>query len=246
MLKLVSLLCLSMLMSVKSHAEVFDISVGTQYWDYDLKGNVRTDIAAEGSVNINFKDNSNVDYFIIFEHAVPYWPNLKIKRNNIQSDGLMSVRLPDVLSGNIARVNADINLSHTDVVLYYELMDSWVNLDLGLSAKYFNGHNRFKYVLLDYTLYRDDTKFSDWLPMLYLQTQFELPLTGLSAKAAVESITFDRNRATNFELSLQYQNSFGLAADIGYRKLDVNLKNYKNFKSDLKANGYYLGVNYSF
>jgi len=71
-------------------------------------------------------------------------------------------------------------------------------------------------------------------------------MTGLSAAATVEALSFDSNKVTDVDLALKYQNKLGLGVDIGYRTVDVDLKNINSFKTDLKADGFYLGGHFEF
>lgn len=228
-----------------AQADVLNFSVGVSYLNHDMQGEVRSSVAADGSVDINFSDNNDVSFFLKFEHPVPFLPNVKLQQNNLQAAGLIPLANPTFLAGQEVLVNGDIDLSHTDIALYYELLDNWVNLDLGLSAKYFDGYSRFLLREQGQELINDESQFDDWIPMVYAQAQFDLPMTGFSVAATVEALSFDSNHATDVDLALKYQNKLGLGADLGYRSLDVDI-NSSSFNSDLKADGFYLGVNFNF
>lgn len=223
-------------------ADVLGFSAGANYWNYDMDGQVRSPLADNNYVAIDFADNNDVNFFVAFEHPVPFLPNVKVQQNNIQSSGYIPVSDPSFMAGMEVNVLGDIDLSHTDVMLYYELLDNWVNLDLGLSAKYFNGYTRFNYE----TVIDDESDFDDWIPMLYAKAQFDLPLTGLSAAATVEALSFDSNKVTDVDLALKYQSKMGLGVNLGYRTMDVDLKNINSFKADLNVDGFYLGGHVEF
>lgn len=202
---------------------------------------MRSPLAANDYFGISF-DDSDVNVFATFEHPIPFLPNVKLQQNNINAFGLIPVSDANFLNGDLVHVTGDIDLSHTDVTLYYEILDNWVNLDLGLSAKYFDGYSRFKYE----TLIDDEADLDDWIPMLYAKAQFDLPLTGFSTAATVSALSFDSNHVTDLDLALKYQNKIGLGVDLGYRTMDVDLKSINSFKSDLKVDGFYLGGRFEF
>ncbi|MGJ8664645.1 MAG: TIGR04219 family outer membrane beta-barrel protein, partial [Marinicella sp.] len=193
-------------------------------------------------VAINFNDNKDLNPYIQFEHPVPFLPNFKLQQNHIESSGFIPVSDPTFLDGQEVMVRGDMNFSHVDLMLYYELLDNWINLDLGISAKYFDGYQRFKYQ----TEIDDELDFDHLIPMLYIKGQFDLPLTGLSAAATVEALSFDSNKVTDIELALKYQFKFGLGMDVGYRTLDIDLKNINSFKSDMKMQGLFIGGYFEF
>ena len=232
----------SLLIMNLASADVLGFSVGAQYWNYDMDGKVRSPLAANDYVGIDFANNNDANFYLTFEHPVPFVPNLRLQQNNIKSGGLIPVSDPDFTQGQEVMVRGDIDLSHTDVTLYYELLDNWVNLDLGLSAKHFDGYTRFKYqAIID-----DESDFDDWIPMVYADAQFDLPLTGLSAAATIEALSFDSNKVTDVELALKYQFKLGLGVGLGYRNLDVDLKNINSFKSDLTVDGFFLNGYFEF
>ncbi len=240
-MKKVLLLGLLLVNVVVSNADVLGFSVGANYWQYDMDGTMRSPLAANDSVGIAF-DDSSVNIFAAFEHPVPFLPNVRLQQNNIQAAGLIPVSDASFLNGELVYVSGDIDLSHTDVSLYYEILDNWVNLDLGLTAKYFDGYSRFKYeAVID-----DESDFDDWIPMVYGQAQFDLPFTGFSTAATVSALSFDSNHVTDLDVALKYQNKLGFGADLGYRTMDIDLKNINSFKSDLKIDGFYLGGRFEF
>ncbi len=223
-------------------ADVLGFSAGVKYWNYDVKGSVRSPIVDNNQVAIDFNNNNNLNPFVVFEHPVPFMPNFKLQQNSIEASGLIPVSDPSFLGGEEVLVRGEIDFSHVDLMLYYEVLDNWVNLDVGISAKYFDGYQRFNYE----TEIDDELDFDHLIPMLYLKGQFDLPLTGLSAAATVEALSFDSNKVTDIELALKYQFDFGLGMDLGYRTLDVDLKNINSFKSDMQMDGFFIGGFFEF
>ena len=244
--KLIGICLFFLLFSSVTQADVLGFSVGVDYFNYDMSGEVRSPVAADGAVNIDFDDSNDVNFYAQLEHPVPFLPNVKLQQNNLQADGLIPLSDPGFLGGATVFVSGDIDLSHTDVVLYYEILDNWVNLDLGLSAKYFDGYTRFELESQGQLVIDDESDFDDWIPMVYAKAQFDLPFTGFSAAATVEALSFDSNKVVDLDLALKYQSDFGFGADLGYRSLDVDLRNSNSFNSDLKTDGFYLGANFSF
>lgn len=236
-MKKISLILFILFSSNVLKADVLGFSFGVQYWNYDLEGRVRSPLVDNNQVAINFNDNNDINPFIVFEHPVPFLPNFKLQQNTIESRGLFPVSDPSFMDGEEILVHGDINFSHVDLMLYYEILDNWLNLDLGISAKYFDGYQRYQYA----TEINNGLDFDHLIPMVYLKGQFDLPLTGLSAAATVKTLSFDSNNVTDIELALKYKLKFGLGVDVGYRSLDIDLKNINSFKSDMKMEGIFVG-----
>ena len=214
---------------------------GVSNWQHDMAGNINSDLSVSDRVDINFDNGGNI-FYAALEHPVPFLPNIKVQQNDVQANGLINISDVAAFPGQSVDVNGDIDFSHTDIMLYYEILDNALNLDLGLSFKYFNGYSDFYYQdMLD-----DKSDFDDWIPMLYAKGQVDLPLTGFSVYGSVEALSFDSNDVTDFEVGLNYESKVGLGGVVGYRALSVDLINIGDLTSDLKIDGFFAGINFHF
>lgn len=220
---------------------VLGFYAGVSNWQHDMAGNINSDISSSDRVDINFDDGGNI-FYAALEHPIPFVPNIKIQQNNVQANGLINISDVAAFPGQSVDVIGDIDFSHLDMMLYYEVLDNWINLDLGLSFKYFDGYSDFNYQdLLD-----DRSDFDDVIPMLYGKGQVDLPFTGFSVYGSVEALSFDSNDVTDFEVGLNYESKMGLGGAIGYRSLNVDLVNIGDLTSDLKIDGFFAGINFHF
>ncbi len=220
---------------------VLGFYAGVSSWQHDMAGSINSDISSSDRVDINFDDGGNV-FYAALEHPVPFVPNVKIQQNNVQAEGLINISDVAAFPGQSVDINGDIDFSHTDLMLYYEVLDNWLNLDLGLSFKYFDGYSDFYYQdMLD-----DRSDLDDWVPMLYGKGQVDLPFTGFSIYGSVEALSFDSNDVTDFEVGVNYESKIGLGGVIGYRALSVDLVNIGDLTSDLKIDGFFAGINFHF
>ncbi len=223
-------------------ADVIGFEAGVNYWDYSISGDIESALVGSGNARVDLEDDNNLTFFAALEHPVPFLPNIKLQQNNLDAVGLVRVNDVGFAPGQSNLLNATIDLSHTDLILYYEVLDNWVNLDVGISGKYFNGNNR---LMLDAQT-SQRIEFDDWVALAYAKAQFDLPFTGLSAAATLEALSLNDNDVTDLDLALKYTTKPGLGASVGYRVLDVDLEAGNNFRSDLKADGFYLGVHLDF
>ena len=222
-------------------ADVLGFSAGAKFWNYDVAGSIRSPITNNNRIALKFSDKNSFNPYLVFEHPVPFLPNFKIQQNSIESSGLIPVSDPSFLGGTEVLVQGNVNYSHVDLVLYYEVLDNWLNLDLGVSAKYFDGYQRYKYK----NIIDDELDFDNLIPLLYIKGQVDLPSTGFSIVATVETLSATY-KVTDIDLAVRYQFKSGFGVDLGYRNLDVDLKNIGRFKSDMQMNGAYLGGYFEF
>jgi outer membrane protein len=114
-------------------------------------------------------------------------------------------------------------LTHTDITLYYEILDNWVNLDLGLTARQFDGYV-FAASTTDSTASKKE-KLDDVLPMLYGKAQFDLPLTGLSVGVEGNFVSYSGDKVTDYAAKVSYlfDSVFDIGLEAGYRKLSLTV-----------------------
>ncbi len=237
------LMLLALLISTVSFADtILGVYVGANYWSSSVSGNVTSSGNSFDRVNIDYSNDNNSMFYAALEHPIPFFPNIKIQQNSIQSSGLIDVSEFTNFTGQAIAVNSELDFSHSDIMLYYELLDNWLNLDFGLSFKNFDGYTAF--YAQDFI--NERSEFDSWIPMLYTKGKFDLPFTGFSAGVTIEALSFNSNKVTDFSAAISYESGIGLGAEVGYRNLTIDLQNIGSFRSDISIDGFYLGANFHF
>src|SRR5690606_18764663 len=106
------------------------------------------------------------------EHPVPYLPNIRLGQTNLTHDGFGVLHF----LGTDYAFRGTIDLSHTDVTGYYEVLDNIVSLDLGLTARIFDGEIKTDFIASTIPL---DSVYA----LLYANVQVDIPATGLALGA---------------------------------------------------------------
>lgn len=187
---LIAIILLSLGMTTVKADTILGLYAGYHYWQHDLADDIESN-----SSNQNRSETGNIFYFAL-EHPVPFLPNVKLQQNEVkgQVTGTFQIIGIDGTIENI-KTRSVTDLSHSDIILYYEVLDNWVNLDIGLSAKYFDGNAVF--YDQNTTLSRKD--IDEWIPLLYAKGQFDLPFTGLSAYGSLQTLSLDSDDVIDFE-----------------------------------------------
>jgi len=123
-----------------AQADVLGFGAQVGYWDSKLSG----DVAANGG-SVDVKDELDLDgesssqLSLYLEHPIPLLPNVRVAYINIDQTarGQLSDNFDGISAGSDVR--SDLELEQLDVTLYYEVLDNWVNLDLGLTVRDFSG-----------------------------------------------------------------------------------------------------------
>jgi outer membrane protein len=118
-----------------------------------------------------------------------------------------------------ADVRSELELEQLDLTLYYEILDNWVNLDLGLTVRDFSGElliqNR------DNPGQSSETKAEAVLPLVYAAARFDLPFTGVSVGGDANAIAYDGDSVYDFNVYGQYEMSL-LQLRAGYRQISLD------------------------
>tara|TARA_R110002126_G_scaffold119373_1_gene260201 strand:+ start:3879 stop:4652 length:774 start_codon:yes stop_codon:yes gene_type:complete len=226
------------------------VYLGGDGWQTDASGSFGN---SEPAPDFNFNSKTQGSYFIALEHPVPLLPNIRLAHNPLEAQGVTVLNGQFQFAGRDFAVNSSlsnkVDLTSTDVVLYYELMDnSLFALDLGLNAKHIKGAASVS-AQADETLQGQES-VSQWLPMAYASSKIGLPLTGLDVFAQGSYIGWSDSRMYDVQAGIGYEIVDSLAVDIrlklGYRAVNVRLDDLDDLYSNLDFKGVFAGVELHF
>src|SRR5690554_1757482 len=192
-LKPLALGVLALGLSATASADIVGVSAGLYGWNPDFSGKVTSDsTSVDLEKELRLGNEWATQGYVALEHPVPLLPNIKLQFTELSQDSTGRIATPfDGVSG---AVDVDLDLTHTDLILYYELLDNIVSLDVGLNVKFFDGqlniHERGGNN-------SSRTNIDEILPLLYVAPSVSLPLTGLSVGAEVAGVTYSGNRLTD-------------------------------------------------
>lgn len=204
---------------------VLGVYAGFGSWDATYDGQ-----AGDPSItlkDLGVKDHKNGYYYIALEHPIPFVPNIRLAHTDISSKQTAVISKTFTIDGTAFTANdtisSEFNLTHTDATLYYEILDNWINLDLGLTGRKLDGfvyahsakENKSKKVNLDQTL-----------PMLYGKIQFDLPFSGLSAGLEGNYVNYQGDTISDYSAKISYlfDSVLDIGIEAGYRKFSLTVK----------------------
>ncbi len=241
-----SLLVLATLNPVR--ADFVGLNIGANHWTPDVTGSFKsktsnTDSTINLKNDLGYKDDSSTSLSLSFEHPVPFIPNIKYSGYDLNSSSVKNTTGTlrfngEDYSGNI---NSTLDLSHNDIVLYYELLDNWVNVDLGLDFKKFDGKVSVSDTTRSGTIDVDET-----IPMLYLAARFDLPLTGMYIGANIQQLSVGDSSSEDTTLMVGYESKSGLGVEGGIKTFSLDLKDANNLDTNLEYDGIYLNGYFHF
>lgn len=205
-------------------AMILGIDAGYYVWQPTVSGsldNGATDV--DTTAGGSYSDGTNAVTYLAFEHPVPFVPNVKLQMTEMAADGS---------AGNA------IDLAHTDSVFYYEILDNFVSVDVGLVARAFDG---------SFNISGTPSVMDDTVYMLYTAAEVIIPFAGLSVGMEInEDMSFDDNAISDIKMRLRYEILSGLGVELGQRTVTMSLKESAPLTKDLKFDGSYIALTYTF
>ncbi len=229
------------------------IFVGASSWQQEFDGFIE-DRDATLPAEIDFQDDLGLDddngnvLYVALEHPVPFLPNVMLKQTNIEVSGNGQVTQSlSIGNGTVIDINDPVSsaadLSHDDLTLYYQILDNYVSLDLGITARFFDG-----YVEVNETSATNDAReeFDAVIPLVYLNARVDLPFTGAYAGASGNVLGDGDNMFADYQGVVGWESDFGLGVELGYRVLDLELDDLDDIDAELTVDGGYAGLFFHF
>lgn len=240
----------AMALTTACHASadtIFGIYAGAGTWQTEYSGDAGK--PATSAKDLGMDENNNTFYYIAIEHPVPVLPNIKVQYNDITSNQTSTLgknfSIGDIVYPAGTRVATDFDLSYTDATLYYELLDNWVNLDLGVTLRKYSGYLKANSTALNVS---EQVNIDATIPLIYGKAQFDLPFTGFSAGFEGNYISYDGNDLSDYSAKIGYMfdSALDFGVELGYRVLTINIDDEDNVNTNLDLKGPYIAAVFHF
>src|SRR5690554_17293 len=226
-----------------ANADILDVGANVSYWDSDFSGEVVNKGSAVDIENdLNMDSDSNANFTAYFEHPVPLLPNVRVNYTSISQSGSGKIGpegFDDIIN---ADVNSDLDLDQLDATFYYEVLDNWVNLDLGLTARKFDGELVVRDTAVGGRV--STTTVDAVVPMGYLAARFDLPFTGVSVGADGNFVSYSGDSLHDVNVYGQFEIAM-LQLRAGYREMAIDYEDDDD-KLDVELSGPFASVGFTF
>ncbi len=211
--------------AISAHADtLYGVYADANYWYADAN------VGAHGNKKTDYKDKGQLMLSANVEHGVPMVPNVYASHTPLKTE-------KDFSTGK-----HEIDLTSTDLVAYYEVLDNVVSVDVGLGAKVLQGEGKFTSIAGKKL---GGKSLDETLPMAYGSVGAKLPLTGLSAKVKAGYAKGSDVEATDAQAEVKYDFVDNIVVDLGakagYRVSKVKYDK-KDVKLDSEFKGPYVGL----
>ncbi len=222
------------LLSSTANADFLGLYVGGGSWSHDPSGGFQSQDPGSDNISmqnsLGLSDESEGYAYIAFDHPLPLLPNVRLETTALTHNGVSSGVNFNGQTGLAG--NAVVSLDSTDLTLYWRLLDNWVNLDVGLTLRKFDG---------EFTIATETLLLEETIPMIYAAAQFDLPFTGLSVGGDINVISVSGNTLSDTRVRLLYE--FGLVGvEAGLRSTAIELDDVDNVTTDISFDGLFVGA----
>jgi outer membrane protein len=226
---------------------LFGVYAGAGTWQQGYSGEVASgpdDVDVDDDLDLE-DDNNNVLYLAL-EHGIPVLPNLRLNYTDVSTSGSNALTRTVAFSGEVFTVNeavdSELDFTQVDVVAYYELLDNVFSLDVGVAARWVEGEVE---MVSDSGFAR--AEFEGVLPLLYVRTRVDLPLTGLWVGAEAMGLGYDGHQLLDASAQVGWESPIRLGTEVGWRKFNLELDGFEDIdNAEIDISGPYAAINFHF
>ena len=249
MKKILSTIACGAVLATTASADFARIEAGAGLLSPTPKGTLSySDAGATGAYVSNEKPQSNYYAWMLVKHPLPIIPNLRLEYATLSDEGHAEGSFAGTTVTFPTATPSKVDLTQFDVIPYYNILDNtfWITVDVGLDVKVIHSDYKIDAVpssgLLTYS-----KAASLALPLGYLRSRVQIPITNIGIEADGKYITYNGNTVYDIRAKVDYTLGFipivQPAVELGYRieKFDLTSDDKKT-KMNLDFSGVYAGL----
>ncbi len=228
------------------HADtIFGVYAGAGTWQQKFSGDLTS-----GFINIDVEDELGLDeennnvFYVAVEHPIPGLPNIRLQYVSLDTSANSTLTRTIDFNGTVFAVSDDlstqIELTQADAVLYYEVLDNWVSLDIGVNARYLDSR-----IDLASSTASSSAEFTGVVPLLYGKARFDLPFSGAWLAIEAQGVGYSGNSLIDASALVGWESPVGLGLELGWRTYRLALEDADDFSQfNLDVSGVYAAINF--
>jgi len=221
-----------------------ELSMGLYRHAIDGTSSYRVNDPIDFKDTLGFSTTGDIFFKLYIEHPLPLVPNIKFAYHTLDYEGenLVSSLSWGEVVGFTGTINSQFTLNYTDITLYYELLDNWIELDGGLTFRSLKGE-----MAMNSRLSSDRLLYSEPIAMLYGKVRLFIPSTDISLQGEFNFMPLGSTSSYDLELSARYLFDGGLGLGLGYKSLYLESDALvSGLTTDFSISGFYAAVIWDF
>lgn len=209
---------------------------------------------ANDSRTIDLVDDLEIDnpeqssMVLILEHPIRALPNIRYRGYDFDSSNRMKLESDISFNGQTFNsgneVTSSYDLSQNEFVLYYQLVNERLNLDLGVDLKSFDGE-----VSLNGTT-NTSVDVDETIPLIHLSARYDLPNSGFYLGANINTdflnLGLSESSARDSTILLGYDSGNGLGVEGGFKHFSLDLDDVESLNDEFQYDGIFLNGYFNF
>ncbi|WP_045859276.1 TIGR04219 family outer membrane beta-barrel protein [Teredinibacter purpureus] len=227
---------------------VLGIYAGAGSWDVSLDGSMGIDDVPITTDELGLETDKSSFFYVALEHPIPLIPNIRIQRATLKSEGFAVVdrefTWDEISFPASAPTTTLLDFNQTDLTLYYEILDNWVSMDVGITAKILDGQASIESEPEGAEPIEEITELNGGLPMIYGMARFDIPTTGAYVAGMINYISYDNSTISDIEIKAgwMFESALDIGAEFGYRQFKMTLVDFEGANADLTYDGPYFNL----
>jgi len=189
---------------------------------------------------LKWENETDVFASFYFEHPIPIIPNIKLGYSTLVHNGAGGVDKEFEFAGKRFKegfsITTGIDIKMLDATLYYELLDNWISVDFGVTAKYIEGNS---YIYSKRDVLDESTDFKVVMPLAYSKIRFEIPTTDIALQVEGNYLTYNGDILYDVEAGIRYTVLLGVGAEVGFKSTKLKIDDIEGFNIDSDFSGVY-------
>ncbi|WP_075188012.1 TIGR04219 family outer membrane beta-barrel protein [Teredinibacter haidensis] len=233
----------------QTHADtILGIYAGAGTWNASLDGSIGVDDIPITTDELGLEADNSTFVYVALEHPIPLIPNVRIHHSTLKSEGYAVVERnftwSDVTFPAEAATTTLLDFTQTDITLYYEILDNWVSLDVGVTAKVLDGTASVYAEPEGLAVVTEEIELTGAIPMVYGMARFDLPLSGAYIAGNANYVSYDNSVISDLDIRVgwAFESVLDIGAELGFRQFKMELVDFDDANTDLTFDGPYLNV----
>lgn len=240
------LICFAAVANVQADT-LLGVYAGAGTWQQEFRGEMTSSVSTiDVEDDLALQEDSSSIFYLALEHGLPILPNIRAQHFSLDVDGHNVLSRDIEFNGDVFALSDDVtttvDLTQSDAVLYYEVLDNVVSLDLGLAVAMVEGS-----IAMASTTESAFAEFDEFVPMLYAKARADLPLTGLWVGVEAQGAGYSGSSLLEYNAQVGWESQLGLGIEAGWRAVQIELDEFDDMESaQLDIDGPYAAINFHF
>jgi len=247
-LNITGAICLGALLSANVQADtLFGVYAGVGTWQQEFRGEMTSSISTiDVEEDLALQEEENLIFYLALEHGVPVLPNIRAQYFDLTTDGAnvlsRTLEFNDEVFVQSESVSTIVDLTQSDAILYYEVLDNVVSLDLGVAFAMVEGS-----IALTSTTQTVQADFDEIIPMAYAKFRADLPLSRLWIGVEAQGVSYSDSSLVEYNAQIGWESELGLGIEAGWRAVQIEFDEFDDMDSaTLDIDGPYAAINFHF